>query len=184
MTEQYLPGSINGQPATLSLNATPQAADAITFGAVNTSALLFPDSQLSSGPGFTVTNDADDGTSIQFLAPGVYTVSLTIDSAALGFVNFLLGRTDTNAITAGNGYPAATFTAIPTGGVIAIGEVAAAAFGFITVTAQVTISGADVNPLPSGDPNPNAVLIIAATPATAPANTTTAFSITRIGAAG
>ena len=180
MTEQYLQPSINGMPAPAMLAFTP-AAGALAFGATNTSALAIPAASFAfDEEAYAVSNTAADGTVIQFLQPGIFDVELTLDGGAAGFINLLLGRTDALAITAGNGYPAASFVTPAGSGCVAIAEVGAD-LGFATARAVVRITDADVQ-LVGGNPNPAALLVLAATPALVPDGGTTSFTIAQVGA--
>jgi len=184
MTVQYEQPDINGMPAPALLAYNPSAG-ALSFGATNTASLAIPASEFTfDAAAFAVSNTAADGTIIRFQQPGLYRVDFTVDAAGLdgngdAFLNILLGKTDANAITSGNGYPASSYVTPVGSGLVGLAQVTAV--GFLTASAIVRLSVADVEPV-GGSPNTAAVLQLVATPAAAPDGGTTRIKINRIGA--
>jgi len=183
MTEQYLPESINGQPAAVSYStvAVDPAADpgnVFAAPAVDTAVVLFPPNTLPTPAAgtFVVNSDANEGTSFQFLQPGVYEISLaTASGGGDPTTNFQLGRTAAGPIVASE----ADFNiATPGAGVIAIGDTALPGSN---LTATVRISATDIEPV-AGNPNPNSILkvVSAAGAAGGYLTATTTLSITRV----
>lgn len=184
MTVQYEQPSINGMPAPASLSYNP-AAGALSFGSTQDVVLAIPAASFTfDAEAFAVSNTAANGTLVQFLQPGIYDVEFTIDNASHGastFLNILLGNTDANDITAGNGYPAASFVTPADSGVVAIAELPATSPGFLSAAATVRISSADIQDV-GGNPNPASLMVFAATAASAPDGGTTKISIRQVGA--
>jgi hypothetical protein len=183
MTEQYLPENINGQPSAVSystLAVDPAADPGNIFAppAVDTAVVLFPPNTLPTPDAgtFAVNSDPNEGTSFQFLAPGLYEVTL---SAASGggdpSTNFQIGRTAAGPIVASE----VDFNiTTPGAGVVAIGDTAVP--GAI-MSATIRISDTDIQPV-AGNPNPNAILkvVSAAGAAGGYVTATTTLSITRV----